>query len=54
MGDSLFAAFDLGLVFLVAFGLGLWQLVAVRRSIRGDRERTEAERRAACDEVEKT
>jgi hypothetical protein len=37
MGDRLFAALDLGLVFLVVFGLGVWQLVAVRRSIRRDR-----------------
>lgn len=38
MSDHLFAAFDLALVFAVAFGLGIWQLVAVRRSIRRDRE----------------
>jgi hypothetical protein len=37
MGDRLFAALDLGLVFLVVFGLGVWQLFAVRRSIRRDR-----------------
>ena len=47
MGDHLFAAFDLGLVFAVAFGLGLWQLVAVRRSIRRDREKAQAERLSA-------
>lgn len=38
MSDHLFAAFDLGLVFAVAFGIGIWQLVGVRRSIRRDRE----------------
>lgn len=38
MGDTLFAALDLGLAFAVVFGLGLWQLLAVRRSIRRDRE----------------
>lgn len=38
MSDHLFAAFDLGLVFVVAFGLGIWQLVSVRRSIRRDRD----------------
>ncbi|WP_279600413.1 hypothetical protein [Methylobacterium sp. J-077] len=37
MSDGLFAAFDIGLVFALAFGLGIWQLVAVRRSIRRDR-----------------
>lgn len=36
MDDRLFAALDLGLVFLVVFGI--WQLVAVRRSIRRDRD----------------
>lgn len=39
MGDRLFAAFDIGLAFALAFGLGLWQLIVVRRSIRRDRER---------------
>ncbi|MHC2108160.1 MULTISPECIES: hypothetical protein [unclassified Methylobacterium] len=39
MSDGLFAAFDIGLVFALAFGIGLWQLIAVRRSIRRDRER---------------
>ncbi|WP_279601626.1 hypothetical protein [Methylobacterium sp. J-072] len=39
MSDSLFAAFDIGLVFALALGLGLWQLIAVRRSIRHDRAR---------------
>ena len=38
MSNSLFAAFDIGLVFVLAFGLGLWQLLAVHRSIRRDRE----------------
>lgn len=39
MGDRIFAALDLGLAFLVVFGIGLWQLRAVRRSIRRDRDR---------------
>lgn len=38
MSDGLFAALDLGLAFAVVFGLGLWQLISVRRSIRRDRE----------------
>ncbi|MGH1589132.1 hypothetical protein [Methylobacterium sp. P5_C11] len=38
MSDGLFAAFDIGLVFALALGLGLWQLLAVRRSIRRDRD----------------
>ena len=37
MSGGLFAAFDIGLVFALAFGIGLWQLIAVRRSIRRDR-----------------
>ncbi|MGU3402582.1 hypothetical protein [Methylobacterium brachiatum] len=39
MSDGLFAAFDIGLVFALALGIGLWQLIAVRRSIRRDRAR---------------
>ena len=39
MSDGLFAAFDIGLVFALAFGIGLWQLIAVGRSIRRDRAR---------------
>jgi hypothetical protein len=38
VSDGLFAALDIGLVFAVAFGLGLWQLLRVRRSIRNDRD----------------
>ena len=38
MAETTFAALDFGLAFAVVFGLGLWQLVAVRRSIRRDRE----------------
>lgn len=38
MGENLFAALDFGLAFAVVFGLGIWQLAAVRRSIRRDRE----------------
>ncbi|WP_279598965.1 hypothetical protein [Methylobacterium sp. J-076] len=39
MSDRLFAALDIGLVFALALGGGLWHLRAVRRSIREDRER---------------
>ncbi|XYD10322.1 hypothetical protein R1A27_07445 [Methylobacterium sp. NMS12] len=38
MSDRLFAAFDIGLVFALALGVGVWQLIAVRRSIRRDRD----------------
>ena len=38
MSDRLFAAFDIGLVFVLALGLALWQLIVVRRSIRKDRD----------------
>lgn len=44
MSDHLFAAFDIGLVFAIAFGLAIWQLVAVKRSIRRDREAAERAR----------
>ncbi|MCJ2089208.1 hypothetical protein MKK88_24935 [Methylobacterium sp. E-005] len=40
MGEFTFAALDLGLAFAVVMGIGLWQLIAVRRSIRRDRERS--------------
>ena len=48
MSDPLFAAFDIGLVFAVALGLALWQLVRLRRGIRKDRDA--AARRTASDE----
>lgn len=38
MTDSLFAAFDIGLVFALALGLAIWQLVSLRRGMRRDRE----------------
>ncbi|WP_273558474.1 hypothetical protein [Methylobacterium sp. NMS14P] len=38
MSDRLFVAFDIGLVFALALGIGVWQLTAVRRSIRRDRD----------------
>lgn len=37
MSDGLFAALDRGLVVAV-FGLAVWQRIAVRRSIRRDRD----------------
>ncbi|GJE17038.1 hypothetical protein [Methylobacterium marchantiae] len=48
MSDHLFAAFDIGLVFALALGLAIWQLVVVKRGIRKDRD--EAARRAAADD----
>ena len=44
MSDSLFAFFDIGLVFALALGLAIWQLVVVKRGIR--RDRAEAAARA--------
>lgn len=38
MSEHLFAVLDIGVAFALAFGLGLWQRVAVRRSIRRDRD----------------
>ena len=62
MGNALFGALDLGLAFAVVLGIGLWQLIAVRRSIRRHRERSddgpedgagdvtfEKERRVCCN-----
>ena len=37
MTDPLFAAFDIGLIFALALGLAIWQLVSLRRSMRRDR-----------------
>lgn len=44
MNDRLFAALDIGLVFALALGLAVWQLVKVRASIRADRDRAARER----------
>lgn len=38
MSDPLFGVVDIGLAFALAVGLGIWQLIAVRRSIRRDRD----------------
>ncbi|MEA1830673.1 hypothetical protein U8607_01130 [Methylobacterium durans] len=38
MSDPLFAVFDIGLVFALATGAAIWQLVRLKRSIRRDRE----------------
>lgn len=38
MSDGLFAVLDLGLVVVAVFGLAVWQLIVVRRSIRRDRD----------------
>jgi hypothetical protein len=38
VSDPFFAALDIGLVFALALGLALWQLVALRRGMRRDRE----------------
>ncbi|WP_187273561.1 MULTISPECIES: hypothetical protein [unclassified Methylobacterium] len=37
MTDPLFAVFDIGLVFALALGLAIWQLVSLRRGMRRDR-----------------
>lgn len=36
---------------LLVMGLALWQLIVVRRSLRADREKAEAERRAGEGET---
>ncbi|GEP00076.1 hypothetical protein [Methylobacterium haplocladii] len=38
MSSHAFASVEAGLVIVVVFGLAVWQLVAVRRSIRRDRQ----------------
>ncbi|GJD29583.1 hypothetical protein PMNALOAF_0818 [Methylobacterium adhaesivum] len=43
MSDSLFAALDIGLVFALALGLAIWQLMVLKRGIRADRERNRAD-----------
>ncbi|MCJ2081588.1 hypothetical protein [Methylobacterium sp. J-090] len=47
MSDPFFAALDIGLVFALALGLALWQLVALKRGLRRDRE---AAARSSADE----
>ena len=47
MSDHLFGVLDIGLAFALVFALGLWQLIAVRRSIRRDRERVTKPRQNA-------
>ncbi|MCJ2034292.1 hypothetical protein [Methylobacterium sp. J-068] len=47
MSDPLFAAFDIGLVFALALGLAIWQLVVLRRGIRRDRAEAVARDRDA-------
>lgn len=42
MTDPLFAFFDIGLVFALALGLALWQLVVLKRGIRRDRDQAAA------------
>lgn len=44
MTDPLFAAFDIGLVFALALGLAIWQLVVLRRGMRRDRQTSQDER----------
>ena len=41
MSEHVFGVVEIGLAFAVVLGLGLWQLITVRRSIRRDREDTE-------------
>ena len=43
MSDPFFAALDIGLVFALALGLAVWQLVALKRGMRRDREAARAE-----------
>jgi hypothetical protein len=43
VSDSLFAALDIGLVFALALGLAIWQLVVLKRGIRADRKRNRAD-----------
>ena len=48
MSDGLFAALDIGLVFALALGGAIWQLVVLRRGIR--RDRAEAASRSRHEE----
>lgn len=42
MSGHVFGIVEIGLAFAAVIGLGVWQLVAVRRSIRRDREANRA------------
>ena len=44
MTDPLFAFCDIGLVFALALGLAIWQLVVLKRGIRRDRAEAAARR----------
>ncbi|HEV7439075.1 MAG TPA: hypothetical protein VGN94_05535 [Methylobacterium sp.] len=50
MTDPLFAFFDIGLVFALALGLAIWQLVVLKRGMRRDRAAAEAAARAGIAE----
>ena len=41
MTDPVFAVFDIGLVFALALGLAIWQLLVLKRGLRRDRARAE-------------
>lgn len=47
MSDGLFAAFDIGLVFALALGLAIWQLIVLKRGIRRDRAEAAARAQAS-------
>lgn len=49
MSDPLVAVLDIGLVFALALGLALWQLIVLKRGIRRDRAAAEAAERAGTD-----
>lgn len=47
MSPSAIIAVEFALVLAVVLGLGIWQLVSVRREIERDREKARREREAA-------
>ena len=47
MSPSALVAVEFALVLAVVLGLGIWQLVSVRREIARDREKARQEREAA-------
>jgi hypothetical protein len=48
--DPLFAFLDIGLVFALALGLAIWQLVLLKRGLRRDRAAAQAAEERGRDE----
>lgn len=49
MSESLYGVVEVGLAFALILGLAIWQLIAVKRSIRRDKAEAEARRANQAD-----